>query len=469
MVTPTVPSYRSDSPAPTGGGREATARSCSLQFWKAFSRSNEEECREALRLLEEVFGDEYVLSEGDMSSPESLGKFVKVELPVASPRSAQEAWKSNKHTRLVRVDPNTHCLAYDGNAKDHEGSPYFVVCGMLGAGDVSPAGCTVGTHTQRNRPRFELSGAAYVIRVRPSSMATKPKVLSGVFLLERDIPLVLIESGVITMLTELEALPRVWKYVLETYPGLTKMLDIDGPSEASVAESFRSASEHRSMGNSVVSQFEAAPQEPESPPAVVEVDDDAEFQVDKESLDAEMMRAFGVHYDFTAGVPETFADRASRFDFDSAWRAARTEAGGASTGSDSGDGWSTQTHPESRSTAIGRLEASLLRRITAQRKEWLDYIRAHDAQLNRAFQDIGRWTLDGVNKARGMAAVALSEAKAVGRELGALEERIQGLSTSQVRKELPPVQADLRPPGYSGGLGAPLTISAGRTSQVTCV
>lgn len=179
MFTSSAPAHRPESPALVEGEGMAVARSSALRFWKAFARSDEDQCREALRLLEELCGEDSVLSEGALSSPDSLGKFVKVELPVTSPRSAQEAWKSDKRTYMVRVDPLTHCLAFDGNSKDYEGSPYFVACGMLGAGDVSPGGCTIGTHAQKGRPRLELSGAAYLVKVRPSSMATKPKVLGG--------------------------------------------------------------------------------------------------------------------------------------------------------------------------------------------------------------------------------------------------------------------------------------------------
>ena len=68
-----------------------------------------------------------------------------------------------------------------------------------------------------------LQGAAFLVRVRPSSAATKPKVLAGVSLLEADLPLTLVECGFAEMLQEFEAPPAVWKFMLEHYPGRTTM------------------------------------------------------------------------------------------------------------------------------------------------------------------------------------------------------------------------------------------------------
>jgi hypothetical protein len=100
-----------------GAGENVSVRSIAMSFWSAFARSNEEGCREALRTLGDCLGQDYASVEEVVSSPESLGKFVKVELPPTSPRTAQATWNSDKKTTLLRVDPQEHCLMLDGDAK----------------------------------------------------------------------------------------------------------------------------------------------------------------------------------------------------------------------------------------------------------------------------------------------------------------------------------------------------------------
>lgn len=69
-----------------------------------------------------------------------------------------------------------------------------------------------------------MTGLAYlVIKVKLSSMATKPKVSAGCFLYEHRIPNILIKIGCGDLLEELLATPNVWKAVLENYPGLEVM------------------------------------------------------------------------------------------------------------------------------------------------------------------------------------------------------------------------------------------------------
>jgi hypothetical protein len=70
----------------------------------------------------------------------------------------------------------------------------------------------VGTHSQSKRAKFELKGPAYVIKVKASSMATKPKVLLGSFILERDIQdSFLTDGSVAQFLLKLESTPSCGK------------------------------------------------------------------------------------------------------------------------------------------------------------------------------------------------------------------------------------------------------------------
>ena len=163
-------------------------RSAALRFWRNFAQSEEEACVEALQFLTELSGGDdsfpVVLSE----SPDSSGKFVKVELPSTSPRNVQDVWASDKKTRLVRVDPLTHCLAYDGDISKYQGGDYFVACASMGSSTWDAAACTVGTHSQADRMRVAIDEPAFLIKVKPSSAATKPKILAGAKLYERDLP-----------------------------------------------------------------------------------------------------------------------------------------------------------------------------------------------------------------------------------------------------------------------------------------
>ena len=163
-----------------------------------------------------------VISFAEALDVSDSGKFgSRIELPT-SPKNAQDAWNSQRPTTLYRVDPAVHCLALDGDAKKFQGVEFYVACAAKGTG-TSPDVCAVGTHAQRSRPRMTLQGAAFLVRVRPSSAATKPKVLAGVYLLEADLPLTLVECGFVEMLQEFEAPPAVWKFMLEHYPGRTTM------------------------------------------------------------------------------------------------------------------------------------------------------------------------------------------------------------------------------------------------------
>ena len=115
-----------------------------------------------------------------------------------------------------------HCLALDGDVKKFQGADFYVACAAKGTG-TSPEVCAVGTHTAKDRPRVTLQGAVFLVRVKPSSAATKPKVLAGVSLLEADLPLTLVECGLSEMLLDFEAPPAIWKFILEHYPGRMTM------------------------------------------------------------------------------------------------------------------------------------------------------------------------------------------------------------------------------------------------------
>lgn len=198
-------------------------RAGAYRFWRSFALAKEEECREALLSLAEIRGEEYAgLALEGSSSPES-GKFLMVEIPATSPKNAREAWSSDRVTSLVRVNPNDHCLALDGDEKKYDGGDYFVACGSLNPSSVGPDACNIGTHKADGRRRVVLPGPAYMVKVRASSAATKPKVLAGAQLLEVSIPTVILDLGITLMLEELKATPGVWRVVLENYPGLDTM------------------------------------------------------------------------------------------------------------------------------------------------------------------------------------------------------------------------------------------------------
>jgi hypothetical protein len=157
-----------------------------------------------------------------------LGKFefVKVELPPVSPKSTQEAWNAIKPTTLMRVNPLVHCLSMDGDLKKYKGGEYFVACASpAGTASLSADSCNIGTHLQPDRPKIQIDEPAYFVKVRPSSAATKPKILSGVFLIETDIPSSILQGGGGNLLTSFELPPPLWKFMIEMYPGYHEMLD----------------------------------------------------------------------------------------------------------------------------------------------------------------------------------------------------------------------------------------------------
>lgn len=212
-------------------------RSGALRFWRNLANSNEAECKEALRVLGNLRGESY--SEEfyeSLSSPESASKFVKVELPATSPKAAQDAWNVDKTTSLMRVDPQEHCLSLDGAIEKYDGGDFFVACASLKASSIGAGACTIGTHDKKGRPKIELTGPAYLVKVRPASMATKPKVLAGVWLMEEELPRHLVECGFGDLLQEFKAYPSVWKGVLELYPGKEEMMAFaDLPSRAELS------------------------------------------------------------------------------------------------------------------------------------------------------------------------------------------------------------------------------------------
>ena len=215
-------------------------RSAALSFWRGFAKGDEEAYRNALELLTEVMGEDLsAYNVGATSSSDSSGKFVAIEMPLSSPKSAQDAWASDKKTTLCRVIPEYHCLAYHGDIRDYDGGNFFVACAAPGGISREAGACTIGTHTNEDRARIVVDGPAYFVKVKSSNLATKPKVLSGVYVLESDIPTMLLEySG--SDLLDLKATPQVWRIVLSNYPGLETMenwtkSDIKAPEEEDVS------------------------------------------------------------------------------------------------------------------------------------------------------------------------------------------------------------------------------------------
>lgn len=209
---------------PVEGAGPDPRRSGAFRFWRNFAQANEAECREALEFLGEIRGEDYSgLAREGSSTPES-GKFVMIDVPVTSPKNARDAWNADRVTTLVRVDPEVHCLAFDGDDRKHDGGEFFVACSSTHPLSTGPEACTIGTHSKPNRVRVELEGPAYMVKVRASSAATKPKVLAGILLYEKQLPEVLLECGLGEALQEYVALPRVWRFVLELYPGPKMML-----------------------------------------------------------------------------------------------------------------------------------------------------------------------------------------------------------------------------------------------------
>jgi hypothetical protein len=151
------------------------------------------------QLLGEDFEEDFYES---LSSPESGSKFVKVDLPATSPKAAQDAWNADKTTCLMRVDPEEHCLSIEGAIEKHDGGEFFVACASLKASSLGAGACTVGTHDKKGRPKVKLSGPAFLVKVKPSSLATKPKVLAGVILLEEELPYYLVDCGLGDLLKE---------------------------------------------------------------------------------------------------------------------------------------------------------------------------------------------------------------------------------------------------------------------------
>eukprot|EP00956_Cyclotella_meneghiniana_P001323 scaffold1440_cov23-Cyclotella_meneghiniana.AAC.4 len=222
-----APTQPFSSPEGSGSGpdpRQAGA----FRFWRAFATSNHDACREALQTLAEIRGEEYsdLAMEGSFS-PDS-GKYLMVDLPATSPKNARDAWNSDRNTTLARVDPEVHCLSFDGDIAKYDDGDYFVACGMEHPSSIGLGACNVGTHKNAGRKRFDLEGPAYVVKVKASSAATKPKVLGGCFLLEASFPREVKQLGLDLALLGYSATPRVWRIVIENYPGLGRMIGFMG-------------------------------------------------------------------------------------------------------------------------------------------------------------------------------------------------------------------------------------------------
>ena len=199
-------------------------RSQAFRFWRSLVTADESACRDALQVLQDIQGSSPTSGAySDFTTSDStFGTFVNVVLPEKSPKNAQDAWTSTKPTSLFRVDPSLHCLSYEGDANYTGEGGAFVACALLGGDSVSPDACATGTHRTACRPKLLLPGPAFVVKVRPSNPTVRTKVLAGAHLLENDLPseiLVDEASPQIALLLSLQALPLVWKLVLELYPG----------------------------------------------------------------------------------------------------------------------------------------------------------------------------------------------------------------------------------------------------------
>jgi hypothetical protein len=276
----------------SGGPRRSTI----FEFWQGYARADEDTCKNALGVLEDILGDGAVPSYGvgvTSLSDSSSGKFVQVEMPLTSPKSAQDAWNSDKKTSLMRVDPWVHCLSIDGDAKKHDGGNFFVACASPGAMSRATAACTVGTHTMADRPKVVLIAPAYLVKVKPSSMATKQKVLADVFLYEhRSIPEILIDIGCSDLLEELPATPRVWKAVLENYPGLETMTRLSADPQQEEEREASIASSHYLRVSDVMPPSDSTPK---AVPQAVGSRVDTQ-RTDHEALDEAMVNAFTRFY-----------------------------------------------------------------------------------------------------------------------------------------------------------------------------
>lgn len=237
--------FTEDLPRSTSERAVEHTRSAALEFWRSFAQSDDEKALAALKFLTDLRGDGGdELFEASLESPGSSGKFVKVELPSTSPRSAQDAWDSEKKTHLMLVDPSVHCLALDGDIAKYQGGGFFVACGSKGAKALDAGACSVGTHSHADRVKVPIDGPAFLVKMRSSSAATKPKVLAGALLYERDLPPMLTSEVFEEILLGYEAPPRVWKMILDNYPGVITMANYlsitdsqsGGRSRASLSE-----------------------------------------------------------------------------------------------------------------------------------------------------------------------------------------------------------------------------------------
>lgn len=188
-----MPTHYTESDSPVADVERAAeqTRSAALRFWRSFAQSDEEAIIAALQFLTELRGEggDELYSVALESPGSSSGKFVKVDIPSTSPRNAQEAWGSDKKTSLTLVDPMVvHCIAFDGDISKYQGGEFFVACGSKSPETLEAGGCSIRTHSQPGWIRVVIDEPAFLVKVRPSSATTKPKVLSGAMLYERDLP-----------------------------------------------------------------------------------------------------------------------------------------------------------------------------------------------------------------------------------------------------------------------------------------
>ena len=132
-----------------------------------------------------------------------------------TPQGTLDAWNSVVWVWLVVVSGSKLCGAWVMLV----GGEDFIVCAM------TPLECLVTSHRRSGvRVALPANGSeAYAIRVKASSQSVKPKIFSRPTLPLVDLMLALRSRRVEKVLGGLAFPLRVWKLLLEAYPGASQM------------------------------------------------------------------------------------------------------------------------------------------------------------------------------------------------------------------------------------------------------
>jgi hypothetical protein len=159
-------------------------------------------------------------------------------LEPGTPKNAVDAWNSAKLVALTKVLSAEVCGAAIGTVK--AGAQDFKAC------CVSKVDCEYGNHKSKSVVRIPFT-PDYSIRIAaPSTTGAVTQVLSRPCLTSADFVYMPPDSDGFKRLMELRFEPRVWKMLLDYFPGAASLLSVNAPALKPAPPTMKSESPARS-------------------------------------------------------------------------------------------------------------------------------------------------------------------------------------------------------------------------------